>query len=157
MHTTHATRLFLDVTRHMSRMHIHACKHISRRATAYDVFVYIFTALREKRNLHSLLRKERPSIYIGFLFHLIRTFLFFSILIKIWYSVWCVHGRIIFNNKLLPVHETPIFKHFSQFVFCYLSERKLRLPEHPVHTCRMDEIPIGFPISAPLDSLPRGG
>jgi len=43
--TTHATQLFRDVTRHVSRTHVYPCKHVSRFAAARDAFVDIFTAI----------------------------------------------------------------------------------------------------------------
>lgn len=49
MHTTHATQLFLDVTGHVSRTRVYACKHISRCASTRRLCLY-FYCIAKKRN-----------------------------------------------------------------------------------------------------------
>lgn len=49
-----------------------------------------------------------------------------------------------------------IFKHFLQKIVLFPIERKLQLPEHPVHMCKMGEKPIGRPIYATQFLASRG-
>jgi len=61
MHTTHATQLFLDVTRHVSRTRVNTF-HV---APARDAFVYIFIASRKSETapLTASHRRNVPSVY----------------------------------------------------------------------------------------------
>lgn len=78
MHTTHATRLFLDVTRHVSRTRIHMRVNTFHVVPQHATVLFIFLLQREKRYctvVYCKSTKRRASIYIEFLFHL---FFFFN-------------------------------------------------------------------------------
>lgn len=150
MHTTHATRLFLDVTDHVSRTRIHMRVNTFHVVPQQRFCLYFYC--NAKSDTAQLQVDEKTSIDLHRIFISSHSF-FFPILIKIWHT-------IIFNNKLfffLYMREnTSILKHFSQFVFCYLSERKLHFRNILYTRVEWMRNRLGF-LSTLLNSFLRGG
>lgn len=63
-------------------------------------------------------------------------------------------------NKLFSIYKhsdiQTFFRKIILFPVSSLFKRKLRLPEHPIHMCKMGEKPIGCPIYA-IQLLPSRG
>lgn len=150
MHTTHATRLFLDVTGHVSRTRIHMRVNTFHVVPQQRFCLYFYC--NAKSDTAQLQVDEKTSIDLHGIFISSHSFFFFPILIKIWHT-------IIFNNKLFFfIHEREYLDTQTFFSIRFLLSvwEEVTLPEHPVHTCRMDEKPIGFPIYA-TQFLPSRG
>lgn len=138
VHTTHATQLFLDVTRHVSRTRVHACKHISRCASTRHLCLY-FCCIAEKKKTKPRPTANRRNVrpFIVTLVLLINA----SHLIKFTFpNEGSINSKYRQNSLLMPVQYSLSNRYlrvkiryfngrFSQFGFRYL-EGSARLPGH---------------------------
>lgn len=150
MHTTHATQLFLDVTRHVSRTRVHACKHISRCASTRRLCLYFYCIAERKETKPRSTANQRRETFARLPLHCdmhMRIILSHSsftlpnernVNSKYRQNSLLIRGQYTSGNRFLRV-KTSVFKRsFSQF-FCYL-KGSARLPGHRVHTCRWEWI-----------------